>query len=553
MFVLTTGLPAQRLHGTIRDSVSQRAVPGVVLLQLDSAGRTLARSISGARGDYSFSRQRAARWLRAQRIGFLPRTVALPGGTGELAVDLALSSLPRFLEPTRVVASGCPRRDDTGIALALLEQARAGLLAAVVSREKAPAALTRLTFERRLQGEEERVLAQEVRIDSAARTSRSFVAARSGADLARIGFLEERGGESILHGPDADVLLDDDFIGAYCFHLARPQAARATQIGLAFAPARRLKDRIDIEGTLWVDTIARSLSDIEFRYRGLDPRIEAFGPGGRVAFREVGDGMVLIDQWSLRLVGTSLDTVRAPLGRLATARPEVRTRFNLSESGGEVAAARWPGGHAWEAPLGAVEFSLRDAQGRAAPGARVRLAGTDYAGTTDSAGRVRLGWLLPGPYAVVVEDSLLARIGVVIDAKVRFTAVRDSLHSVSLQLPTAEDHVGERCEGPRFFEGDSVPWVAGRVVDGDDRPVVDVRVVIRRELGDGNWRPVDDDYRTGSDGLFWICAKQLRLGMPVRLEVRRGSAALESVERTLDATLSVVPIKLGSPSPDSLD
>ena len=49
-------------------------------------------------------------------------------------------------------AASCPRTPDATAALALLEQARAGLLAIVIAREANPATLKHLVFERTMDG-----------------------------------------------------------------------------------------------------------------------------------------------------------------------------------------------------------------------------------------------------------------------------------------------------------------------------------------------------------------------------------------------------------------
>ena len=78
---------------------------------------------------------------------------------------------------------------------------------------------------------------------------------------------------------------------AYCFHIADSDPARPNQIGLGFVSGTRRSNRIDIEGTLWVDTVARALHDIDFRYVGLSRRVEAVGSGGRISFREMPNGV----------------------------------------------------------------------------------------------------------------------------------------------------------------------------------------------------------------------------------------------------------------------
>jgi len=72
-------------------------------------------------------------------------------------------------------------------------------------------------------------------------------------------------------------------------------------VGLGFEPVDREDGRIDIVGTVWIDTLSRVLRDMDFHYVGLDPQITALSPAGRLSFRELSNGVVIIDQWSLRL------------------------------------------------------------------------------------------------------------------------------------------------------------------------------------------------------------------------------------------------------------
>jgi hypothetical protein len=70
----------------------------------------------------------------------------------------------------------------------------------------------------------------------------------------------------MYHAPDADVLLDENFPRGYCFALAPRERDRATQVGLAFAPMQRNRRITSVDGTLWIDTAARRLVDLEYRY-----------------------------------------------------------------------------------------------------------------------------------------------------------------------------------------------------------------------------------------------------------------------------------------------
>src|SRR4051812_19217321 len=89
-FCLTspTIVVAQRVRGTVRDSASASPAPGVVLTLLDSTGRTAARTISDEQGQYSLPLASGLSRLRAMRIGFHPRELAINRKPGEADVTL---------------------------------------------------------------------------------------------------------------------------------------------------------------------------------------------------------------------------------------------------------------------------------------------------------------------------------------------------------------------------------------------------------------------------------------------------------------------------------
>jgi hypothetical protein len=71
-----------------------------------------------------------------------------------------------------------------------------------------------------------------------------------------------------------------------------------------------------------------------------------------------------------------------------------------------------------------------------------------------------------------------------------------------------------------------------------------VRVSVSREVTPGDWRPIADDSKLGTDGLFWVCSKLLHRDMLVQIEVRReGSEPVELIRR-LDENLTVVRVLL---------
>ncbi|HTE46224.1 MAG TPA: carboxypeptidase-like regulatory domain-containing protein, partial [Gemmatimonadaceae bacterium] len=372
---------AQELRGTVRDSASNQIVAGAVVTLLDAPGRTLGRTLSNERGEYRLRIGSRADRLRVVHIGFRPRELALPANPARL--DVGVVRLATLLEPINVSARACGSRPDRTSAIALLEQARTVLLATVVAQESNPGEVVAYGFQRRMDGTSDQIEYQTVRADSLVHASKSFWATRRGGEFVRDGFLgQSADGRDALFAPDAETLLDDEFVNAYCFRLMRPEPTRPYQLGLGFSAPDHRANRVDIDGALWIDTLTRTLRDIEFRYIGLDPRIQRFGPQGRISFDEMPNGVVLIDRWRMRLVGSRLDTaVRVTARKIDTTE---RLVFLAQESGAELARAAWPSGHSWQGSLGALRLNAVTGVGTAAVGARLRIPGTPYGGTVDA-------------------------------------------------------------------------------------------------------------------------------------------------------------------------
>jgi hypothetical protein len=507
-----SGARAQQLRGVVRDSATQTPLGGAVITLVDASGGALARAISNENGLYVVGPTTGARTVRLLRIGFRPRTVPFTEGK----LDIAMSPIPPLLEPVTVrAATNCPARPDRIQALSLLQQARAGLLATVTARETNRATLVRLTFVRDYEERGRGIAEQRVWIDSTAELSESFGAVRSGAEFVAEGFGGRTdAGNPVHYGPDAETLLDDDFAAGYCFQISDAEAGRPTEIGLAFTPASRKKGRVDVQGTLWVDTVSKSLRDIVFEYVGDTRPFGAPETGGHIEFREMGNGIVIVDRWDLRLFASRLDSVQRARGM------EVRPVYHIREAGGEVATATWSDGFHWDASLGSLRAVVVDDRARLAPGVIVRLRDTDYLETTNARGVVEIPYLLPGPYIAVVTNSTLQRLGITLPTTLTFTASRDSLTERRLSLPRPEDFVLGSCLG-----GVSAPTeqrqLSMRVVDASGKPVANATVDISLD-DDGSNQAVRERLGTDSRGAAASCLI-FEGGDRLQVTVTRGS------------------------------
>jgi hypothetical protein len=336
---------------------------------------------------------------------------------------------------------------------------------------------------------------------------RSFDATFPASEFMKRGFASPEGSRGIrFYGPDAEVLLDDALVDAYCLDLAEPQRDRPNQAGLRFRPMARQPGRVDLDGTLWIDTTARVLHGIEYRYIGLEGWANPLLPGGTISFLEMSPTTVWIDKWMIRMTGAAIDNGRRPI------LPPSRRHVSIDEGGAELASARWPDGHVWTAALGSAIVRLTTPNGVALAGARAHLDSTDYRGITDSTGLFLVTELLPGPYTISVYDSALAVVDTTLPASIGFTAARDSMSEVTAWVPSVTDFVAKECRDNDAFDPRSAIVVA-RIVTADSLP-----------MPGAHWRieplgvPVDPDApqgyyargQTGPDGLVHVCARLTR-------------------------------------------
>lgn len=498
MVVTAATMPAQQLRGVVRDSATRTPLSGVVITLLDAGGGTLARAISNERGAYVIGPTTRARAVGAIRIGFRPRNVPYSDGA---TLDLTMTPIPPLLEPVTVrAATHCPARTDRLPALSLLQQARAGLLATVTARQTNKASLVRLRFIREYDNSGKWIVDQRVTIDSSGGLGTSFGAVRTGAAFVADGFVERRtrDGVPIHYGPDAETLLDDDFSAGYCFQLAEHDDARRNEVGLVFKPASRRNGRVDIDGTLWIDTVAKALHDIQFAYVGDEHPTGAPQTGGRIEFRTMANGIVIIDRWALRLSAAHPDTA---------ASGAVRTIYNLQELGGEVASATWNDGTAWEASLGKLRALALDYQAAMTRGVVLRLKNTDYIASPSARGIAEIPYLLPGPYIAMVSDSATQRLGILLPTSVSFEAERDSVTQHSLVIPQAEGLVLGRCLSGYPKEGEPERMVI-RVVDASGNPAVGAVVDIT--LGSDPPNSATESIDTDDSGTALSCLRYHR-------------------------------------------
>ena len=171
-------------------------------------------------------------------------------------------------------------------------------------------------------------------------------------------------------------------------------------------------------------------------------------------------------------------------------------------------------------------------------GTTVRLDDTDYRATYDSTGFLEIRDLAPGPYTASIVDPRLQSIGVELETRLSFSAVRDSIVHRSLVAKSAERYIRDRCNDKRpsnvsqgvSATGDTALLI-GRV-SGPDGPLDKVRV----KIGDG------PDAETGTDGIFVHCRGKIGDRLTIGFQ-RRGMQSGDLII-DLNRPLVVVPARM---------
>ncbi|MFI5227875.1 MAG: carboxypeptidase regulatory-like domain-containing protein [Gemmatimonadales bacterium] len=508
--------------GVVRDSASGQPVAGAVVTLLDSAGRLASRTLTGGTGRFAAPIVGRVRKLTVIRIGYRPAAIALrlAPAHADTTVAIALGALPTLLAGVEIIDQpGCRRRDDRAAALSLWEQARSALLASIVARAADPAALTEIHYDRLLSRDGTRIVSQYVRHDST-NSNRPFIAARPVELLDRDGYVERNGGTYIYYAPDADALLDPAFVAAHCFSLQRDAQLHQREVGLSFEPMHASADVADIAGTMWVDTAARELRTLTFRYRHLDAAAEAANAGGVVSFRTP-KGFAVIDRWNLHLPAIARVEPRDKNGARTTGIPESRVDV-IHDIGALVTTAAWPDGTSWRVPLGTIRGTvISSAEGRPARNALVWLPGSDYAARTDSSGTFALNRLFPGPYLVFAADSAVAAMGIPENAPLHMDVDTAAATEIAIRLPSVHDYVAQTCdslgvEGLRH-PGQGEIFVVGQILLADGAPA-------EHAAFDARWFPradIDQWHQAGtadSLGTFRLCYATPRVPIVIKTQ-----------------------------------
>jgi hypothetical protein len=528
-------LGAQRVRGEVLQENGTSPALGVVVVASRADGSVAARALTGFNGVYEMKLAAGGLYsFSALRIGYRPTLVSdvtVPD-TGTVSVRIVLAGVAVPLAAVDVRGNDVcgTARDPQAQIVQVWTAARTALAAAALwSRE--PLDAEWITFRRELAVGTEFVRSQEVRTsrNPTVHAFKSWYA----ESLATQGYMINAPTGATYYAPDPDVLLSDSFAETHCFRLEPAPAGHRGLVGLGFGPQRGRGERVEIEGTLWIDRASSELRWLEYRYVGLPDEAASGAPGGRVEFVHLTDGPWMIGRWHIRMPIIGATSPLAEKGYVRTIVKSGGPVLNgLSIGGGMVSRVSRRGQRLYEATGSGIAMQLLRSDGEVSvANARVTLDGTDYSWRTDSTGFLRASPVLEGRYRARIATAEMLALGAEpMEHTVQIAERRTAVDSVT--VPSARDVVRSACGGDAVKGG--LAALHGVVRDSAGRPAAG-RAITASWLGTvlKTDRAVLFAGRntvgtmTDNAGVWFLCEVPRERTLTVRASGEDGSAAAE--------------------------
>lgn len=532
----------------MREATAAAPIAGAVVSLLDSAGHTVARTLSSADGRYWLAGNGTGAVIRAVHIGFRPSSGAILRGDSDVVADVRMTLLPAVLDAVEVHDQQlCPASANAPAAFALWEQARTALLAGIVSREVNPPVIRMLSYTRALDAKGTHVEDQDVS-DSIYTASQPIVSARTAAEFAARGY-RDVGADKYhyrFHAPDADVLLDSMFVRGHCLSLRESDAEHPDAAGIAFDPIKRRDSIIDIAGVLWLNRSVPGLRSLTFRFTNVKEGEMGDGASGDLVFTEMPTGVAMITRWNLHMPIAQATRVQLG-GTVMTFRVSTRV-VAYEDAGGELAQALWHDGTSWVGPLATIGGHVLAFGGKPVAGIPVRLRGSPTYTKTDSTGAFKFPPTVPGPYVVEVSDPVMAEVGVTLEASAKLVVDRSPVDTVRIAMPSRKPAIAALCEkekAPKSRDAGGYALLIGhvRLAGGAPAATASIRSEWKGSFDFGA-QTVQLSARSDSAGVFRICGPSAAVAVVVgaardSLVSKNDSVAVDSAAGTAQVTLVV--------------
>ena len=485
--VLPDGVAAQAVQGRVSDATSGAPVSVALVVLLDSAGVQRGGDLTDSDGTFRVQVPGPGRYtLQAERIGFETVVHAFEVMDNRIVtLDLSAAPLALDLAGVRVeVRRQCSTSAEEGQVIATLwEETRKALRNQQWTTRMGLARFRLVEYERELHPSSHVAIGESRR--SFRHTGQNPIRSRPADELHTKGFVRSLDtGEFAYYGPDAAVLLSDEFVEAHCFGLtSSPDDPEL--IGITFRPRPDRRAARDIEGTLWLTREGARLNSVEFTYTW-SPWVEARGvAGGRVDFEELPNGAWIVRNWWIRM-----PRMVENLGLMSGGRSGLRVA-GIVEVGGsaeQVDVLRVAG--VADGATGRVRGQVWDSvRARPLAGAEIYIQDDAPTSVTDGSGRFILDDVPIGVHDVLFRHPRLDSLALTAPAA-RVSVTRGGEAEVVLGVPSLRTLIGVLCVAADMPAGVTV--VSGTVTAPDsDRPVsgatvalewTDIEVVAGREF-----------------------------------------------------------------------
>ena len=288
---------AQTVTGRILGDGQSDPVVGAVVILIDASGTPVRGVLTSESGRFYLPAAPGSYRIRAEMIG--RKTVLSDVFTVSLlrptVVDLTLPTAPIQLEEVLVrAASRCESGPDVGVAtLRVWDEVKKALRAETVTREHGMYEFAITTTRRTRDPITMQVIDRTV--DEGRSVAVTPFRTLSPAEIAEDGYAREIDDEqTMLYGPNTEVLLSPEFEDTHCFSLKRDD----DRLGLVFKPVpdRRVTD---IEGIIWVDRTTAELQRLEFKYKRVPTGLAMGRYAGFLEFQRLEGGAWIIGRWQL--------------------------------------------------------------------------------------------------------------------------------------------------------------------------------------------------------------------------------------------------------------
>ena len=325
--LLAGPLGAQTVRGVLVDDAA-RPVPGALVALLYPGGQVSVGTMTDARGRFTLIGGVPARYtVRAERTGYRTAEVVVELAAGQ-TVDVRLTTaVQAFVLPTveAIAESRCTVRPGQGMAAyTLWEEASKALRSAAYLQDAQRLQYTVRTYRKDIVMQSGRVRRH---FDDPRRVTGRPFNTLSPAELASGGYMRSEGDSIGFYGPDAHVLLSDEFLDTHCLYVD-PQADR-DMVGLAFEPIRR-QGIVDIRGVLRFSRRTGELRAVDYEYTDLGGGVRQATAVGSVDFQRLANGAWVVTRWHIQTTNIARGTDMQRRGQ------ETHVVTDIREAGGQV-------------------------------------------------------------------------------------------------------------------------------------------------------------------------------------------------------------------------